>query len=346
MKIKLDLTYPVVVVTALTATLLTLGFLFSCNNHNDQPSDVTNQNNLVSPGGTQNVRIEIQDIRAEFETTLRNTLPLLRNDPAYATLNGDTLVIGDLHGNLEALRYCKARVMEYLQQGKNVIFLGDLVDKHGGGYDASAECFLFAMKIKQMFPKQVIVLRGNHESTLQGLPWKGVGCAMPRWCRKNQVNFELYASCCDELPIACELSVGDRKYFVVHGGICEGLNPCNYTKFKMIRTNADLQKLKRTPEFKSLWNDGTEENVIPWRPEVGKDQLRKKFTANETMAFLNQFGYNAIIRGHDFCAPIFMHNDHFITIMSDYLNRNNPNDHKNRRILYVTIQYGLSEVKF
>ncbi len=338
MKKKLDLMYPAMVIAALTTTLLTIGLLFNRGNHNDQSSDIINQNNPVTPSGTQ-------DIKVEFETTLKNVLPLLQYDPAYSKLNGDTLVIGDLHGNLDSLRYCEEQAMNYLRQCKNVLLLGDLVDKHGGGYDASAECFLFAMRIKQMFPQQVIVLRGNHESTLQGFPWGGVGCVMPRWCRKHQVDFELYASCCDELPIACELSVGGHKYFVVHGGICEDLNPHNYIKFKMIRTRDDYEKQKITPEFKSLWNDGTEKNVIPWTPKES-DKLRKRFTKNETMAFLNQFGYDAIIRGHDFHASTFTHNRCLITIMSDFKNSFNPNDTKNRRILYVTTQYGLLEVKF
>lgn len=77
---------------------------------------------------------------------------------------GDALIIGDLHGNLESLKTVleKSGFLKRLahQSDANLIFLGDYGDR--GAY--SVEVYYVILSLKLAYPKQVILLRGNHEA--------------------------------------------------------------------------------------------------------------------------------------------------------------------------------------
>lgn len=334
-----------------------------------------------------NCNIEVQDLFTEnrlkymkdyFEKTMpEKVLPLLKRDAAYSELSGDTLIIGDLHGKLSSLEYCKNKAMEYLEKGKNVLFLGDLVDNHperkeksgansddDANYDASAECFLFAMMLKEKYPDRVIILRGNHETSLRNCPYSGVGKSMPQWCKDNSVDLKKFKECCDELPIACKISIGDKSYFCVHGGICEGLNPEEYKKFKFIERSEDFYKAISTPELQSLWNDAADnDEKTPWEPDPERkpfqEPYRRYFNKAQTEEFLKRVNCDKIIRGHDFHGgKASMQDGLVVTIMSEseiYKNpegsenpdaSKNPYDFKSRRIGYLTADRGVEAVYF
>jgi len=76
---------------------------------------------------------------------------------------GEAIVVGDLHGDLEALSNA-LRVSEFLQKAARderslVIFLGDYGDR--GIF--SPEVYYIVLTLKARFPEHVILLRGNHE---------------------------------------------------------------------------------------------------------------------------------------------------------------------------------------
>ena len=76
---------------------------------------------------------------------------------------GQAVVISDLHGDLESLiRILKETnfVQKMNQNNKAIlIFLGDYGDR---GIH-SAEVYYIVLKLKLLFPEQVILMRGNHE---------------------------------------------------------------------------------------------------------------------------------------------------------------------------------------
>ncbi len=73
------------------------------------------------------------------------------------------LVIGDLHGDLEALKQILEtyNILPRLLKGEKLrlIFLGDYVDKG----KESLKVLLFLLELHKQFPDNIILIRGNHE---------------------------------------------------------------------------------------------------------------------------------------------------------------------------------------
>jgi len=76
---------------------------------------------------------------------------------------GEAVVVGDIHGDLEALSNV-LKASEFLQKAERnerslLIFLGDYGDR--GIF--SSEVYYIVLTLKARFPEHVILLRGNHE---------------------------------------------------------------------------------------------------------------------------------------------------------------------------------------
>lgn len=76
---------------------------------------------------------------------------------------GEAIVVGDIHGDLESISYIleKSNFMKKAGGGEDVllIFLGDYGDR--GFY--SPEVYYIVLKLKELFPERVVLMRGNHE---------------------------------------------------------------------------------------------------------------------------------------------------------------------------------------
>ena len=89
------------------------------------------------------------------------------------------------------------------------IFMGDYVDR--GSFSCETCILLFSMKY--LYPKQCVLLRGNHES-------KEITSFFN--FKKECINkydidiYNLFIEAFNNLPLACILN---NKYFIIHGGI-------------------------------------------------------------------------------------------------------------------------------
>ncbi|MEM2936282.1 MAG: metallophosphoesterase, partial [Candidatus Bathyarchaeia archaeon] len=76
---------------------------------------------------------------------------------------GEAIIVGDLHGNLKSLIHIlgNSGFLEKVQDGLNasMIFLGDYGDR---GIH-SPEVYYVVLRLKETFPENVILMRGNHE---------------------------------------------------------------------------------------------------------------------------------------------------------------------------------------
>jgi len=76
---------------------------------------------------------------------------------------GEVIIVGDLHGDLKSLVHIlrHSGFLEKVQDGLNasMIFLGDYGDR--GIY--SPEVYYVVLRIKEAFPENVLLMRGNHE---------------------------------------------------------------------------------------------------------------------------------------------------------------------------------------
>jgi len=96
----------------------------------------------------------------------------------------------------------------------NYLFLGDYVDRGIFG----VECVILLMAIKLNFPKNVILLRGNHESRNMTENFTFREESIQRY---DIEVYNLFMELFDSMPISC---IVDGKYFGMHGGISPELN--------------------------------------------------------------------------------------------------------------------------
>jgi hypothetical protein len=129
-------------------------------------------------------------------------------------------VLGDIHGNLDDLRFFSQRLWTLGMHltGSNFLFMGDYVDR--GMYGIEVIMYLFAYKIK--VPHKVFLLRGNHETrSVNGwIQWYKHRCFLSqcrqRFGRYGDMIWEKVNQVFDCLPFAATI---DQSIFCVHGGI-------------------------------------------------------------------------------------------------------------------------------
>lgn len=96
----------------------------------------------------------------------------------------------------------------------NYVFLGDYVDRGIFG----VEVMLLLLSIKLNYPRNVILLRGNHESRNMTENFTFREEAILRYDLDTyNAMMELF----DSMPLSC---IVDGKYFCMHGGISPTLS--------------------------------------------------------------------------------------------------------------------------
>ena len=131
---------------------------------------------------------------------------------------GEALVIGDLHGDFESLIIIlqKSQFVEKMEKTKEatLIFLGDYGDRG----DKSAEIYYAILKLKLAFPRQVVLLRGNHEAPkdLLGyphdLPFQFQNRFGEDWKMAYEKTRALFAYLYNAVFV-------EDRYLMVHGGV-------------------------------------------------------------------------------------------------------------------------------
>ncbi|WP_319507349.1 metallophosphoesterase [uncultured Methanolobus sp.] len=159
---------------------------------------------------------------------------LFEAEPAVVHVDcSSVIILGDLHGNLEALDFILEKGEEL--NCKKYIFLGDYFDR--GDHSIELLCYLFKLKINQ--PDDFILLRGNHE-TAGTNAFYGLYDDLD----KDDELFSLVNRTFEKMPIAAVLN---GNVFCVHGGISEPVT---------------LDLIEKEDYYPYLWNDPQEENGL------------------------------------------------------------------------------------
>lgn len=133
-------------------------------------------------------------------------------------------VFGNLHGNYaDLMRFFdiwKAPSESGDIHGFDYVFLGNYVDR--GAYSLETVCLLMALKLK--YPKQIFLLRGNHEDrNVNKYLGFGEECTKRLGEDINQASsvFAKINEMFDWLPLAAIIldKGSQNKVFCVHGGI-------------------------------------------------------------------------------------------------------------------------------
>lgn len=203
------------------------------------------------------------------------------SEPILITVKSPVLIVGDLHGHLlDLLRILKQ--FGYPPE-KHYVFLGDLVDR--GEFSTEVVTLVFILKV--LFPRQVTIIRGNHEfSSL---------------CHSNGFSYEIshiYNSDFIEIAFYRAFSFMPLGALIgthvlcVHGGI----GP-SFTSLAQIRSiqrpfdNFDSEIISSI-----LWSDPSNDVEDFQQSDRGEGYL---YGTKNLETFLSQNQLRYLVRGHE-----------------------------------------------
>ncbi len=221
---------------------------------------------------------------------------------------GEAVIVGDLHGDLKSLIHIldDSKFLKEASVGRDIllVFLGDYGDR--GSY--SAEVYYVVLKLKEMFPEKVILMRGNHEGPpdLVASPHDLPTQMRNRFKEKGSTAYLKIQELFNHL-YNCVIV---REQFVLfHGGV-----PSQATTINDIAFAHETHPRKRHLE-EILWND-------PWKEIKGTIAsprgVGRLFGVDVTNKFLKMLNVKAIIRGHQSCPNGFksIHGEQVLTLFS------------------------------
>ena len=208
---------------------------------------------------------------------------------ARARPRGDAIVIGDLHGDLESL-VSILRTSDFVEKATReaevlVVFLGDYGDR--GPF--SPEVYYTVLKLKQLFPRNVMLMRGNHEGPddLQATPHD-----LPQSLRVKfgEEGRTAYANLRGLHPYLYSALIVEQFCVMLHGGVPEEAGSPRDLAF------AHTQHPRTTTLEEMLWSDPVEGTIGSVSSPRGAGCL---FGQDVTQHFLEVCRTNVLIRGHE-----------------------------------------------
>jgi hypothetical protein len=202
---------------------------------------------------------------------------------------GEAVIVGDIHGDLESLTYIleNSKFMKKVNGGEDVllIFLGDYGDR--GFY--SPEVYYVILKLKELFPEHVVLMRGNHEgpddllASPHDLPF--------HLNRKfGEKSSEVYLKLRELFNYLYNAVLIDERYILLHGGA-----PSQASTIDDIAYAHEKHPRERHLE-EILWSDPWEGIKGTYASPRGAGRL---FGENVTDRLLRMLDVKALIRGHE-----------------------------------------------
>ena len=238
----------------------------------------------------------------EINEICEKATDVLKNEPSLLKINGPTIVVGDIHGNLGALEYSVRKFLE-ANGTKNILFLGDYVDRgmYAPGGPNSIKNVAILLKLKTMFPNKVFLLRGNHEI-------EDINCSygFSDECDNTYGDidgkevFDKFNSVFGHLPLA---AVVDEKTFCVHGGISPDLKKVDQINdIEKPLSREELDVLNNSPKETTalaidlLWSDP---GFPCWEQFIENHRgAGKIFSKKAASEFLKNNELKRILRAH------------------------------------------------
>lgn len=221
---------------------------------------------------------------------------------------GKAIMVSDLHGDLESLVHIlrEANVLQKLNQNNKavLVFLGDYGDR--GSH--SVEVYHIVLKLKLLFPQQVILMRGNHEgpqdllASPHDLPMQFLERFGGKWKNVYSKTQELFNHLYNAVLIK-------NRYLVIHGGL-----PAQAKTIEDL-AYAHIEHPKRRLLEDMLWGDPTEMIKELCESPRGAGRL---FGENITNEVLKRFDVKILVRGHEPCRGGFKidHGGKVLTLFS------------------------------
>jgi len=247
---------------------------------------------------------------------------------------GEAIIVGDIHGDLESLTHIleDSSFMEKANGGEDIllIFLGDYGDR--GFY--SPEVYYVVLKLKELFPERVVLMRGNHEgpddllASPHDLPF--------HLNRKfGERGSEVYLKLRELFNHLYNAVLIEERYILLHGGA-----PSQASAADDIAYAHEKHPSERHLE-EILWSDPWEGIKGTYASPRGAGRL---FGENVTERLLKMLGVKALIRGHEPSEEGFKtnHNGKVLTIFS---RRGQPYHNDYGAYLYLNISRKVEKTK-
>jgi len=221
---------------------------------------------------------------------------------------GEVIIVGDIHGDLKSLVYIleNSGFLERSLKEKDIflIFLGDYGDR--GAY--SAEVYYVILKLKEQFPENVILMRGNHEGPddLLASPHDLPSQLKEKFGKKEHETYAKVRELFDHLHNAVLIN---ERYVLLHGGAPSKALTINDLAY------AHENHPKETHLEEILWSDPNDEIKGTYPSPRGAGKL---FGEDITEKFLKMLNVKVLIRGHEPCENGFKtnHDDKVLTLFS------------------------------
>lgn len=238
------------------------------------------------------------------QKTKRDSGRLLRIAPS-----GAAIIMGDLHGDLASLTYIlkDSDFVRRAQMDKDIylIFLGDYGDR---GLH-SPEVYFVVLKLKELFPERVVLMRGNHEGPDEMIP-----CPydLPEQFKKkfgDEVGEKIITELRKLFKRFYTSVIIEKRAVLAHGG----LPSCAKSIEDLVWAH------KRHPEDRALeellWSDPEDYLAGTTLSPRGAGRL---FGADVTKRLLKMLNVNFLVRSHEFCEEGFKinHNGKVLTLFS------------------------------
>jgi len=221
---------------------------------------------------------------------------------------GEVIIVGDIHGDLNSLVHIlkNSRFLDRSLKDKDIsmIFLGDYGDR--GVY--SAEVYYVILKLKEQFPENVILMRGNHEGPddLLASPHDLPSQLQEKFGESGREAYAKFRELFNYLYNAVLVS---ERIILLHGGVPS-----------QAHSTEDLANAHKThPETthleEILWSDPTDQIKGTYPSPRGAGKL---FGKDVTEKFLKMLDAKILIRGHEPCEDGFKinHNSKVLTLFS------------------------------
>lgn len=214
---------------------------------------------------------------------------ILINEPNIIFLKSPITIVGDIHGQFYDLKNIFEKFGS--PKDKKYCFLGDLVDR---GYN-SVEVILFLFIYKILYPSNIFLIRGNHESEKVT---KNYGFF--KEVKKKYNSLTIYRAIIDVFKYFLVSAIVDGRYYLVHGGISSQHISVDF--FQNIK-RAEIEP-EENPLVDLYWSDP--------HPNLGFNSNNRgtghAYGPDVTQLFLMTNDLRMIIRSHQIVMEGFKYN--------------------------------------
>ena len=185
----------------------------------------------------------------ELKYLCNKSMEIFMQESSFLELTAPIILCGDIHGQYRDL----IRLFDFggTPQKKQYLFLGDYVDRGKN----SIECISLLLAYKVKYPKNIFLLRGNHESEMINRTYGFYDECKRRY---NLRVWKIFSDCFNWLPIS---AIVNERILCMHGGLSPELHELNNIKQIVRPTEVPDEGLL----CDLLWSD-PESDAKDWAP--------------------------------------------------------------------------------